>query len=172
MGDAHAAHFEHKHRGEAELGAFLVVMIDADRPDGDVFDPLVDLHPALLVGCEAAQNLGFAADQGHIVVVRVLVADRDRIGVQVSRRQVANVAGDRIHHHARSSRAFQQKARLAVPGQVRHRAWSCMSREVRPRNQQGQASQQGQHKTSPWRLHESTLAAGLGDCKPTEVCLL
>ncbi len=121
MRNAHASGFEDEHRVESGLRAALAVVVHADRAHGDVLDPLVDLHPALLVGGQPAQDAWLALQEGEVGVVGVLVADGHGVGVQVSGRQVTDVGRNGIHEDARAAGAFEQKAGLAIPSQVRHR---------------------------------------------------
>ena len=116
--DAQPADLEDEHRVEAALRAAFVVVVDADRPDRHVAKLLVDARPPLLVGGQAPDDVRLAPDEADVVVVGVLVADRDEVGPQAGGQLVAEPLAERVHHHPRPGRGLEQEAGLPEPGQL------------------------------------------------------
>jgi len=103
------AHLEHEHGVEPAQGPPLVVVVDADRPDGDVAELLVDVRPPLAIGGQSPDHPRLAHRQGDVVVVGVLVADGDEVGAQAGRQLVALALAEGIHEHARAGSGLEQK---------------------------------------------------------------
>ena len=90
VGDAQTRNLENEDGVETPLRSAFVVVIDADGSDGDVLHLFVDLRPTLLVGGQAPQDAGVAADQGRRCCgrrVRGSPSRRPRAGPPAARNQ-------------------------------------------------------------------------------------
>ena len=88
MDDAQSIEIEDKDRVLAARRSLRIVVVRRDGVDAHAFDLLINLRP--IVRGETAQNSWTACGERGVVVIGMLVADRDQVNAVNGRERVAN----------------------------------------------------------------------------------